>query len=460
MKKEYLLFLSLFFLLMSCTEDEEIINLEDKVVLTGIIKNSSKDSLSLFFNKEKVLSIAIDSKGKFKDTFNLKKGYYDLKIGSEFTTVYLNKGYELFIRLNEVFLKKTIQYRGIGEAENNYLAKKALLDNKLGVIHRNKKIMQLDEEQFLCKIDSIKNIKLTLLNHQELLNEAFKIKEQKLIKYEMYNYILLYPFYADYYQPEINYTPSINYPKPLKHIYVEDASLINHQVYLDILQYKYTAISDSQVIVNDSLDSDINLIKVIHEHICNDSVKEALFYHIVNNKLKYVENVDAFYTAYSNTIKCNKYRLKIEAKYKKLKSVTKGNFAPTFSYKNINGEVVSLEDLKGKLIYIDLWATWCGPCISEIPALKRLENELGGYDIEFVSIATNCDKEDWKNMVKEKRPNGIHLYAEENEQSFVNAFLMSNVPRFILLNKKGIILDANAKRPSNPDLKKEILSCL
>ena len=61
--------------------------------------------------------------------------------------------------------------------------------------------------------------------------------------------------------------------------------------------------------------------------------------------------------------------------------------APNFNLPNQNGETISLSDLKGKYVYIDVWATWCGPCIAEIPSLKKVEKLYHNKNIEFVSIS-------------------------------------------------------------------------
>ncbi len=85
------------------------------------------------------------------------------------------------------------------------------------------------------------------------------------------------------------------------------------------------------------------------------------------------------------------------------KELKEGDQAPTFKYLDINGKEVSLSDLKGKYVYIDVWATWCGPCRYELPHLKELEKKMHGKKIVFVSISCDKDKAAWEKMVKETR---------------------------------------------------------
>jgi thiol-disulfide isomerase/thioredoxin len=135
--------------------------------------------------------------------------------------------------------------------------------------------------------------------------------------------------------------------------------------------------------------------------------------------------------------------------------LSKGKKSPEFkNYENYEGGTLSLNDLKGKYIYIDLWATWCGPCKAEIPFLKLIEKEYHGKKISFVSISVDAEKdhEKWKKMVKEKELTGIQLFSKE-DKVFTDAYKLNGIPRFILIDPNGNIVDPNAPRPSDEKLK-------
>ena len=151
----------------------------------------------------------------------------------------------------------------------------------------------------------------------------------------------------------------------------------------------------------------------------------------------------------------------IETNYPKMHEsaakLAKGVKSPEFvNYENIDGTRTSLSDLKGKYVYIDVWATWCGPCKAEIPSLKALEEEFHGKNIEFVSISVDKENayETWRNMVADKELKGIQLYADKNFGSdFIIEYGIDAIPRFILIDPDGNIVDANTSRPSNPKTK-------
>ena len=133
--------------------------------------------------------------------------------------------------------------------------------------------------------------------------------------------------------------------------------------------------------------------------------------------------------------------------------------APSFDYENAAGGKTKLTDLKGKYVYIDVWATWCGPCRAEIPFLQKIEERYHGKNIEFVSISVDVakDHEKWEKFVKEKQLGGTQLFADNNWNSdFIKAFSINSIPRFILIDPNGNIVDSDALRPSSPELTQKL----
>lgn len=140
----------------------------------------------------------------------------------------------------------------------------------------------------------------------------------------------------------------------------------------------------------------------------------------------------------------------------------KGKPSPKFNYPDIKGNNISLDDLKGKYVYVDVWATWCGPCKKEIPYLKELDSEYEGKDLAIVSLSIDKmeNRQKWLSMVRQEELGGIQILADNDWNSeFVTAYNITGIPRFILIDPEGNIYDANAPRPSDPRLK-ELLNSL
>ncbi|MFP9113980.1 TlpA family protein disulfide reductase [Flavobacterium sp. RHBU_3] len=141
----------------------------------------------------------------------------------------------------------------------------------------------------------------------------------------------------------------------------------------------------------------------------------------------------------------------------------KGQPSPQFNYENHKGGTTSLASLKGKYVYIDLWATWCGPCRQEIPYLQKLEEHFHGKNIAFVSISIDAvkDHDKWKKFVTDKNLGGIQLMADKEWKSdFPQAYGVDSIPRFILIDPNGNVVETNAKRPSEPKLTEQLEALL
>lgn len=127
-----------------------------------------------------------------------------------------------------------------------------------------------------------------------------------------------------------------------------------------------------------------------------------------------------------------------------------------------NNKQLSISNLsakhKGKLIYIDVWASWCTPCLEEIPYLKKIEKEYSQKNIAFISISEDKNKRAWETACKEKQTINYENYILINPESskFLKDNNIQSIPRFILIGKNGKIINPNAPRPSDPKLKELI----
>ncbi len=167
--------------------------------------------------------------------------------------------------------------------------------------------------------------------------------------------------------------------------------------------------------------------------------------------------LSAIFTLFS----CNKSEQKIEesVEIEKIDSVTKKESpeseipkelikAPDFSLADINGKRFDLSDFKGKYVYMDIWATWCGPCKVQIPFMKELEKQFHDAPIHFVSVSLDKleDKPIWEKMVRENQMSGVQLFAGR-EDNFGFDYKIEYIPTFIILDKEGNIMIDRAPAP-------------
>lgn len=152
---------------------------------------------------------------------------------------------------------------------------------------------------------------------------------------------------------------------------------------------------------------------------------------------------------------------KVRSHYKHLEGMLAGSPAPEVTIVDPDGNSRPLSSLQGKNIYIDFWATWCKPCIKEIPYIHDLKDEYKGKNIEFVSISfdSEADKQKWKDFIVERNLSGPQYWVdEENHNVFSNAFNIQMIPRFVLIDDEGKIVDANAPRPSDSEKVRSLIN--
>jgi len=142
------------------------------------------------------------------------------------------------------------------------------------------------------------------------------------------------------------------------------------------------------------------------------------------------------------------YRDLIDKSINQYSDIKKG--APVFDFTGFdsNNNPVKLSQFKGKYIYLDFWATWCGPCIKEYPFFQDLYQKFkGGDNIVFISVSTDQDKEKWSQYMKEHVHETISIHVNS---SYLSPYKIAFIPRFILINKDFTFLDPFAPRPSQP----------
>ena len=138
---------------------------------------------------------------------------------------------------------------------------------------------------------------------------------------------------------------------------------------------------------------------------------------------------------------------------------------PLGSNNLIQGDGKTVDDImtvigryKGKIILLDFWASWCGPCRSEMPFSAKLRDEYKGKDVVFIYISTDESKRNWLNANMEEGLNtkSSFLFANFTNASFKKQFQINTIPRYMLIGRDGRIINANAPRPSSPKLKELI----
>jgi len=451
MKKLWLLVAGIA--IVSCKNEAPI----DYAIITGNIANADTKEMVLYGTTDRSFkkhTITINEDGSFIDTVKVA-GQYFLYQAKNGTPLHLETGDNVRINYDSKDFDKTLVFSGKGFEISSYLVSKKNEEREL--MGKGTEVYTKEEADYKKTFQNIKTAQKQLLSAATGIDAAYKAKEERNIQYAYLGKLSIYQSYHSYYAKKKDFEPSKEFLSEVASIqFNSEEDFEFSPAYKSLVTNHYQNKVSELVKANEKLDRTLTMIKV-GSSIENQTIKNAMLYEAVKYSITRADNLEELYTAFKAAGSTNeKNNTEIETSYSSLKKLTKGNPSPKFvNYENNAGGTTSLDDLKGKYTYIDIWATWCGPCIGEIPSLKKVEKQFHGKNIQFLSISIDAkkDHQKWKDMIKEKELGGIQLFADNLwESKFVADYMVKGIPKFILLDPQGNIVTANAPRPSNKKL--------
>ncbi len=448
MKKLWLLIV--FFTIISCKKEPPI----DYAILSGKIKNKGETGISINGANglvKKIIEVSED--GSFIDTLKFEAGTYILFDGKNKALVYLEPGYKVNIFYNAIDFLYTLTFNGPDSEISTYLLNKGKKKNE--IIGNPNTVYKLEEDEYKARFKEIKTVLSKMITGLEGISEDFKIKELRNIHYGYLSKLITYEIYHSHFANKPDFKSSEGFLNDLKDIdynIEEDFKSSSDYKLLVTTHYNEKA---KLMILKDSVDKDLAYLKSAASSK-NESIKNELLLSIAKFRISLTNDIEEFYNVFMAASTNEGNNKIITDRYNKLMTVSKGRPSPQFvDYENYTGGTTSLDDLKGKYVYINVWTTWYAPCIAEIPFLKELKIKYHGKNIVFVSVSVDkvADHDKWEQMIKEKDMGGIQLFADKaGESDFVIEYFINNIPRYILIDPAGNIVNSNAPKPSDGKL--------
>jgi thiol-disulfide isomerase/thioredoxin len=453
-----------------------------QVIISGQIKNapdSSEVSITRFkssFEYERIIlgKVTLDKDGKFNLRINLKKtGEATLTVADQETYLYLVPKDSLYLTVDYQKFDSTIQYSGIGAADNNYMAADLLANfNWNAQLHRPFD----DATKFATFEDSL-----------EKENQLFLKKyNQSDFTKEFYTYIsattkyrYIYPrfMFKIRYNPKTNSMEEVpipaNYFDFLKHMNINDQQSADNKTYANALGNTYfyeicypsikKEVADSLPLKEKTrllLTKEYTSRKTLFKGKIRDYQLTYFMNMHISKAVSDLVLLEELMSSYRQDCKDTSYTKIIENLYIQTMSLAAGKPAPEFVLLDADGKQVALSSFKGKVVYIDFWATWCAPCLSEMPNSQKLSEKLkDNKEVVFLYVNVKDDEINWKKFISKGTLKGVNLFA--NGQQSIELYKVYNfkgIPHYVLIDKNGNLISADAQRPG--DIEQDILRAL
>lgn len=434
--------------IISCNQVEQ----ETYTVLSGTIENMDAEKVYLegpSFSKE----IAITN-NSFSDTLHLKaNGFYDLYVDRLGSKIYLEKGSVIDVNFDVERADNLVLFEGDLKNENHFLSDR----DKWSQENTDQQVLfSLSEADFKKALKENQSELEKLIDSYEISSDIFK---KMLADEDIYYNAILTENYENayrYFSGDRNFEVSDNFYEELNKFDFNDTLAFRNSVtYQDLVKLHYNRVVGEDANMGDS-DYTLKYMNKIDSDFPDGYAKDQLMHDHLKFWLKPDETMTEVFEIYKNSNPDAENLANVTQRYELLKELMPGNPSPGFDYENFNGGTTSLEDLRGKYVYIDVWATWCGPCLREIPSLQEVERDYKDKNIQIVSISIDEEKDydKWRQMITDRSLGGLQLMADKNWNSqLVQDYGILGIPRFILIDPEGNIVSADAPRPSNPSLR-------
>lgn len=413
-------------------------------------------------HKSHMVEEELDKKGSFSVSMPLANDYTLIRItnGNESTEIYASPGDKLKLTIDGEHFDETIVFNGSGADIANLMAKYTLKYGLLSNYYKDvRKAQEKEANEFLSEIKNLTQERINfLIENSPGLPQAFVRMWNADFEYRKYNAMLHYPRMNEVLEKRTyKVTPDPKNFFVVKKVPAKfDDKLLSIASYREYVEDFYDAmlyVSPGKDDNEDVYFRDDKILELAHMHMPRGS-EEYVFANYIDTRIKHhpFKRTEASYEKFSSRYEGSNYAKYLEERIDNKRKLMPGMPAIDFVVKDEDGNKYSLKELKGKVIYLDFWASWCGPCKAQFPHTKELKEHFRGKDVVFAYISVDEDEEDWQKAKKKYHLTGLHALGEDAWKSKVaEAYGVNSIPSYFLIDKEGKFVLENTPRPSQKE---------
>jgi len=396
-------------------------------------------------------TVLLNEDNSFEYTFSEieKPGNYYILSEHDYAPIYIAPGMQLDVYVDKDNFMESLLFAGSGSDINNYKVDKSRISTRA-----NDDIYAKDPDVFRMYADSLLAVQQSMLNDQikDDAEDPFWIQEEGELLYGWAQNLSNYPSYYKYFAnvDNVELTESFNSYK--EQLDINSSKYLSSAAFKNYVNSAVREVSDAKAKDLEDVNKSLLRLQTAMEMISNKDVLNDFLTSSVIGRMQWnaltelQDEIDFFISNCSDTIKINEFN----GEYEAWKKLAKGQPAFNFEGHDLDGNLVKFSDFKGKYVYVDVWATWCSPCVYEIPFLKTLEADYHDRNIVFISYSIDSDEDAWLKYVPENELGGVQLIGENAWQSkMATEFKVRGVPTFMFFDPDGNIINTKMTRPSD-----------
>lgn len=434
--------------------------------LKGSISNPQRN-FCLLRQQGRADTIKLGSDGTFELLIEQNTGnYYTIEHGKQSIILYLLPSDEVNIKLTSTSMLDAKELKGNSSVYIQYLIDRQKADKGDQMQFQPFKIATMTGDIYYAKRDSIKSSRMKMLDEKSIMHHfiaQFVSSEKKSLDYQVGAELLNFKTGAS------KMGTTIQSEKIDK--YINGLSLNEEEITFDFFFRSFVLNHMAELATKKYYASETKTTLVYYEflmdalcsNVTSEKNKSVLVSELMPQLMNDIGTMDLRKIVSILESCCSDKKLiasvkKAAAQYEYLYP---GKPSPDAAFYDAAGNRSKISSYKGKVLYIDAWATWCGPCKREIPYLKTLEEEYHGKNVQFISVSTDKDVNLWKDFIAKQSMGGLQLHQSENfDETVSKMFIVNSIPRFIIIDEAGNIVNTDAPRPSSGAEIRNILDTL